>query len=263
MSIADLRQAALDCGENLAGFADAKELVDEKTGRNPRNILPGAQSVAVFAVKYLEGSMMAPQIRMAVNDCRHMDFQLGQISRKIGGLLEEKGFRAVLLPSYFPMEMSEETKGLLGDISLKRAGIAAGLGKIGINGLLVTPEYGPRIRLAGVLTDMPANTGKATENAVPEFCKSCGLCIEKCPAQAISREGVDVNKCVKHVGRPHGVASLMKFIISAMDKPKDEVKEMVRSPEFLHYYQNFMIGVHFNCHTCQSVCPIGRSGDTS
>jgi epoxyqueuosine reductase QueG len=259
MSIAEIQQTAIACGADLVGVSDAQSLVDEATGRDPRKILPNAQSVVVLAVKYLEGSLSAPQMRIAVNDCRHIDSQLGQISRKIGCLLEDKGFRSVLIPSYFPMEMTEETKGLVGDVSLKQAGACAGLGDIGFHGLLTTPEYGPRIRLAGVLTEMPAVSGGPRENKLLEFCKECGLCIEKCPAQAISQEGVDVGRCVKHVGRPHGMASLIKFIISALDRPKEEVKAMIRSPEFWNYYQNFMIGVHFSCHTCQSVCPVGRT----
>lgn len=262
MPITEIIQTAYDCGADLAGIADARELVDDTTGRDPGNILPGARSVVVLAVRYLEGSLSAPQVRMAVNDCRHIDSQLGQISRRVGCLLEDRGFRSVPVPSYFPMAMTEETKGLLGDISLKRAGMASGMGEIGVHGLLVTPEYGPRIRLAGVLTEMPPSPGKPRENTLAEYCRTCGLCIEKCPARAISHEGVDVNKCVKYVGRPHGLASLIKFFISALDRPRDEVKEMVRSPEFWHYYQNFMIGVHFNCHTCQSICPVGRSEET-
>lgn len=260
MSIVDdLLRAAHDCGADLAGVADTKELMDDTAGRDPADILPGARSVVILGVRYLEGSLNAPQTRMAVNDCRQMDFQLGQISRRIGCLIEDRGYRAVLVPTYFPMEMSRETKGLVGDISLKRAGAAAGLGEIGFNGLLVSPEYGPAIRLAGLLTEMPPGPGKPKENKLFEYCSSCGLCIEKCPARAISRQGVDVSKCVKYVGRPYGLASLIKFIISALDRPKEEVKAMIRSPEFWNYYQNFMIGVHFNCHLCQSVCPAGRS----
>ncbi len=258
MSNVEVRKTALNLGADLAGVADVRNLVDGGAGRDPRDILPGARSVVVLAVRYLEGSLSTPQVRMAVNDCRHIDFQLGQISRKIGCLLEDHGFRTLLVPSYFPMEMTEETKGLVGDVSLKQAGAAAGLGEIGFHGLLVTPEYGPRVRLAGLLSEMPAAPGEPKENKLLEYCRECRLCVEKCPAHAISQEGVDVNKCARYVGRPYGIASLMKFIMSALDRSKDEVKDMIRSPEFLNYYQNFMVGVHFNCHTCQSICPVGR-----
>jgi epoxyqueuosine reductase QueG len=255
-----IRKAALDSGADLVGIAEAKDIVEKPTGRDPRQILPEARSVVVLAIKYLDGALNSPQMRIAVNDCRQIDLQLGQISRKIGRLVEESGFQASIIPSYFPIEMTAETKGLIGDISLKQAGVAAGLGEIGIHGLLITPQYGPRIRLAAVLTEMPVKSSKNNnKEKLIEYCASCGLCIEKCPAKAITRQGVDVNKCVKYVGRPHGLSSLIKFIISAIDSSKEEVKSMVRSPEFWNYYQNFMVGVHFNCHTCQSICPIGKS----
>ena len=257
MFVKDIKRAAFDLGANLVGFADANTLIDEKTGRNPQNILPGARTVIVIAVKYLDGVLLSPEIRMAVNDCRHIDLQLGQISRKIGCMIEEKGFTSVPLPSYYPLEMNERTKGLIGDISLKRAGAIAGLGEIGANGLLITPEFGPRIRLSGILTDLHIENPNEAEKKFLD-CNRCGLCIENCPGQALRIDGIDVRKCIKHVGGPYGLSSLKNFIVSVLDRPKDEAIKLVNSPELWNYYQNFMVGVHFNCHVCQSICPIGK-----
>lgn len=62
---------------------------------------------------------------------------------------------------------------------------AAGLGEIGRNGLLITTEYGPRIRLGIVTTDMPLNIDDPKELGIKEFCKSCGRCVKTCPGKAI------------------------------------------------------------------------------
>jgi len=257
MIFKEIKQAALDCGADLVGFADAHQLFDPSTARDPQNILPGARTMIILAVRYLSGTLKSPEIRMAVNDCRHMDLHLGQIARKIGRQIEDKGFTAVPLPSYYPLKMDVKTKGLLGDVSLKKAGAIAGLGEIGANQLLVTPEFGPRIRLTGILTDLPFEEADRVETRFLD-CSSCGLCIDKCPGQALSPAGIDIKKCIQHVGNPYGLSSLIKFILSALDKQKDEVKTMIHSPELWNYYQNFMVGTHFNCHVCQSVCPIGQ-----
>jgi reductive dehalogenase len=64
--------------------------------------------------------------------------------------------------------------------------IDAGLGELGRNGLLITPKYGPRVRLAKVLTDMPLVADKPISFGVEEFCNVCGKCAEHCPGAAIS-----------------------------------------------------------------------------
>ncbi len=64
--------------------------------------------------------------------------------------------------------------------------IDAGLGQLGRNGLLITPDYGPAVRVGKVLTDMPLLPDKPIDFGVTEFCEKCGKCAEKCPAKAIS-----------------------------------------------------------------------------
>jgi hypothetical protein len=66
--------------------------------------------------------------------------------------------------------------------------IDAGLGEFGRHGLLITPEFGPRVRLCKVLTDLPLQPDKPIEFGVQGFCESkCGeLCAKACPAQAIA-----------------------------------------------------------------------------
>ena len=64
--------------------------------------------------------------------------------------------------------------------------IDAGLGELGRLGLLMTPKYGPRVRLAKVITDMPLIPDSPIRFGVTEFCESCMLCAEHCPSDAIT-----------------------------------------------------------------------------
>ena len=64
--------------------------------------------------------------------------------------------------------------------------VDAGLGELGRHGLLITPEYGPNIRLCKVLTDMPLVPDKPIDFGVESFCDSCHLCAKQCPPGAIS-----------------------------------------------------------------------------
>jgi epoxyqueuosine reductase QueG len=58
----------------------------------------------------------------------------------------------------------------------------AGLGWIGKSCLLVTPEAGPRVRWASILTDAPLTPGQPMD----ERCGECEVCVEACPPQALT-----------------------------------------------------------------------------
>ena len=63
----------------------------------------------------------------------------------------------------------------------------AGLGEIGRMGLLMTPELGPRVRIAVVTTDLPLVTDERERDYTTiDFCVKCKKCAEACPSQAIS-----------------------------------------------------------------------------
>jgi reductive dehalogenase len=64
--------------------------------------------------------------------------------------------------------------------------VEAGLGEGGRNGILITPKYGPRVRLSKIITDLPMAFDKPIKFGVEEFCEVCGKCAEHCPTQAIT-----------------------------------------------------------------------------
>lgn len=66
--------------------------------------------------------------------------------------------------------------------------IQAGLGEYGRNGLLITKEFGPRIRLGKIFTDLPLALDKPIHFGVKEFCQICQRCSQNCPVKAISTD---------------------------------------------------------------------------
>ncbi len=63
--------------------------------------------------------------------------------------------------------------------------IKAGLGEYGRNGLLITPKFGPRIRLGKIFTELPLAPDKPIRFGVKEFCQICRRCADGCPVKAI------------------------------------------------------------------------------
>ena len=129
---------------------------------------------------------------------------LGQLSNKVANWLREHGYAAHAghplggMALYPPMAQ------------------AAGLGWRGMNGLVITPQFGPRVRLAAVFTEinnLPLH--ESDEYAwILEFCDSCRRCIRDCPAAAfydapIHHENglvtvLDNGKCFPHFLAYHG-----------------------------------------------------------
>ena len=64
--------------------------------------------------------------------------------------------------------------------------VDAGLGELSRLNKLVTPEFGPAVRLCKVFTDMPMAYDKPVDFGLVEFCKGCKKCAEACPSRALS-----------------------------------------------------------------------------
>jgi reductive dehalogenase len=63
--------------------------------------------------------------------------------------------------------------------------VDAGLGELGRLGYLMTKEFGPRIRLGAVTTDLALIPDKPVDIGVADFCKFCKKCAVCCPSQSI------------------------------------------------------------------------------
>ena len=92
--------------------------------------------------------------------------------------IQDDGFKAYPIP---PAQTLNTIK-LEGIISNKLAANLAGHGWIGKNCLLITPNYGPRVRLATILTDAPLETGIPQ----PNRCGECKQCVGICPPKAFT-----------------------------------------------------------------------------
>jgi hypothetical protein len=76
-------------------------------------------------------------------------------------------------------------------------GADAGLGELGRIGLLITPRFGPRVRLSVVSTDMPLEQDEPVEFGVQHFCEICRKCATCCPSRSIDRGPKGVHNGVK------------------------------------------------------------------
>jgi len=80
----------------------------------------------------------------------------------------------------------------LGEGSINALGIApamavmSGMGELSRLNRVITPEYGPMIRVFKILTDLPVATDKPIDAGIMDFCRKCKKCAEACPSEALS-----------------------------------------------------------------------------
>jgi reductive dehalogenase len=118
---------------------------------------------------------------------------------------------------------------LRGAMNPQAAALAAGVGELGRNGLIISEKFGPRIHLTDVImTDLPLVPDKPIDLGVEDFCKVCRKCAITCPTNSISFEG--------------------KQVYNGVEKYKIKWETCYRLRPFTVQYWG-------QCLTCATVCP--------
>lgn len=207
----NLRDAAFQKGAELFGIADAScFLHPDYTGNRPSEIMPEVTSVIIIGVSIPRGAFgTLPRGRAEyTNTLLAGTAILRIIAFSLARQVEKEGYLATIVPA----EGSEfgywyaDPSTLKADLSLKYAAYHAGLGSFGLNHLLIHPDFGPRIRMTGILTDAPLDAGTAhPEGFLHSRCLTCEKCAEVCPVRAISRDGtIDRQACSDYMFRELG-----------------------------------------------------------
>ena len=137
--------------------------------------------------------------RSVVSIAVEMDYEgIATSPSSLEGAATGLGYSRMALVGYcvatFLRELGYRSFALGNDVALSVPyAIAAGMGELGRHGMLITPEFGPRVRLAKVFTELELAPDKPRTFGVWDFCKSCKRCAESCPSQAISFDEPTLN----------------------------------------------------------------------
>ena len=188
-------------GIDLVGIADAKNLVLSYPPRPATDLMPTAKSVIVMAVAHSLGSVYAPDIMLWTRSKMQTSRLLDETAEKIGRMLEREGYLSLPISADKPVEILKhdpetgekfrQTR-TVGFLSFKHAAVSCGMGVIGRNNLLLTPEFGPHQRLCAIVTEAPLEPDSRQDF---DLCKGCSRCLDACPAGALSPDGYDVDRC--------------------------------------------------------------------
>lgn len=124
------------------------------------------------------------------------------------------------------------------------AGLHAGLGEIGMHGLLITPELGPRVRLGVITTELALPQGEPIDLGVQEFCQRCQICADECIGDAISRTRsverghfkytIDPYRCLPQFARYDGCGVCIR--ICPFNRKKEDMERFLDGVKRLNEY---------------------------
>lgn len=197
MNAQELKSSARLFGADLVGIADIANLEWLPPQDNPRSIFPQAKRVIVIGRKILRGTLRGIEEGTELSNSftqfgfTHLeDNFLAKTTYDLCIWMEARSFEAVPLFAYdcagqavgVPVAAGKPAPNVI--LNYRLMAQAAGLGETGLNGLFLTPEYGPRQRFAMLLTDADL---EADAPFAPRLCDDCGACLQACPLQALDR----------------------------------------------------------------------------
>lgn len=187
----ELKKFALSQGISLFGVADTEAVSGTFSPmlRPLADVLPRAISLGVrISDSVLDDLVDCPTL-LYLNVYKSANWILDQTAARLTTLIQEHGYHAAPIPASQIVDWTLQ----MGHLSHRLVAYHAGLGRIGRSTLLVTPEYGARVRLATILTDAPLSTGEPLKGD----CGHCKACMVACPVEAITPEGYIKAKCLE------------------------------------------------------------------
>jgi ferredoxin len=191
-------------GADLVGIASIDRFEGAPLEMHPASILPEAESVIVLAFRILRGALRGieegtyfaayPSMCYAGINLNFAPKALYDLSR----FIEDNGYEAVPYQNMVidasvdihhgtpkgrkPVVNGRSAPDVL--LHFRIAATAAGLGEIGYSKVFLTPQFGPRQRLAAIITDAPLKPDPQIPPGT--ICDRCMNCVRECPVGAIS-----------------------------------------------------------------------------
>src|SRR5215467_9714012 len=260
LDAAAVKRRAQELGADLVGIASAATLnafpPDPRWPQTPERISPHCKSVVVLVQRIPAGAFRCKSnvpvqyIDMLV--LRKMD----KVAYRLAEELEERGY-----PSF--VTAAQETdwnykRASYGRLSTRHLGVEAGLGTLGLEVNILTPEFGPRVYLTGILTELELEPDHPITEQVC-IGESCSRCLHSCPADAVLHFGIDKRACATEA-QEFGFAQILKFFDRMIERPGDDQMAVFQSRDFFGFWQGLLrvVGSFGDYPRCLAVCPVGN-----
>jgi epoxyqueuosine reductase QueG len=157
-------------GVDVVGFADPNLFNRFSEENRPQAFLNDVKTVIIIGFHLYDLTLDAwNYLKVENRSYQFADSLITNFCHKVKDKLTQSGYISVVIP-YSP------------GLYLKDSAALAGIGPIGKNNLLITPDYGSQIRLRAIVTTAPLICGEPLLES--EYCKECDICMRACPANA-------------------------------------------------------------------------------
>ncbi len=251
-----LKELAAEAGADDCGIIDINypELAEEK--QDILSIYPETTSLISVVI-----TLNRENVRCMSKAVSDLEFMTGieksnEVLKKLARVLKQKNINSIHPSAGFPMDMTK-WPGKMWHVSHKIVAIAAGLGHLGHNRLLIHPAFGNFIVLGTLLLDIQVSQYDRPLDYNP--CIKCKLCTSVCPTGAISADGsfAFVN-CMTHNYRDRlgGFSDWMENVIKSRNVK--QYRKKVSDSETVSMWQSLSYGICNKSSYCMAVCPAGK-----
>lgn len=257
---AEVKRRAKELGANLCGIASAATLnafppdprwpqTTERISRHVKSVIVVVQRIPVGAFR-CKTSVPVQYLDMLV--LRRMD----RLALRLAQELERLGHPAFTLAAQETVWAMKRAS--YGQLSTRHLGVEAGLGTLGLEVNLLTPEFGPRLYLTGILTELELEPDERMQEQVC-IGESCSRCLHACPPDAVRQWGLDKAGCATEA-QEFGYMTITNFFNRFLDLDSRQQQQAIRSRDLFGFWQGLLrvVGSFGDCPRCLAVCPVGN-----
>ena len=224
----DIKLAAKRLGADIVGIGSIDRWDTAPLQMDPKQIMPNAKSIIAMGFRVFRGSLRGIEEGTYFSNYSAMGY--GGITYlympitviNLSKMIEDAGYEAVPMGHQSDWRAIDNLGNLVGKsrpvapgkaapdvmISMRIAGYLCGLGEIGYSKMLLTPEFGPRVRVGIIITELELEPDPIMEPGT--LCNRCMACVKECPGGCIPADktikanihgrelewaDVDMNKC--------------------------------------------------------------------
>jgi len=190
-----IKNIAREQGAALVGIASHKRFADAPPSGDSSYLLPSARSIISFAIPF---DRMKLRDFFSKKDWLSWNFDKKEntqnlyiISDHIVEFLKAKGFETCIVDincKYRPEPGANDITEIVDmypDFSHRYGAVAAGVGRLGWSGNVITPQYGAAVHLGTVLTSAKLESDPLLEE---NPCDRCKMCVASCPVEMMHKE---------------------------------------------------------------------------
>ena len=201
---ADVKAAAKRLGADIVGIGSIDRWSTAPIQMDPKQIMPRAKSIIALGFRVLRGSLRGVEEGTYFSNYSAMGYggitylYMPMTVINLSKMIEDAGYEAVpmghqsdwraidnsgFMKENFsrPVAPGKAAPDVM--INLRIAGFLCGIGEIGYSKMLLTPEFGPRVRVGIIITDMELEPDPIIEPGT--LCNRCMACVRECPGGCI------------------------------------------------------------------------------